>query len=551
MIALWMLVAILFALPLALVGALLEPMLLRTRWPARGVWTALLLSAAALPVVRAVQSSSVPVRTSAAAALHADRLRAPEPAATVQIAPGGQTRASSSMGSTSFPVRAVPPALNDAPAAWSVLGTRRVSERVDRIMTRAAPWDRRLVVLWGATFLALLSLLAIAIPRQSRGVGRDVTTATFGDEVVSEAAVAVVLTESIGPAATGIVRPRILLPRWALALDPGSRALMLRHEREHLAAHDPALLLAAALLVALLPWNLPLWWMARRWRAAIEMDCDARVLRGVPDVRRYAELLLLVGERAARSASSLAHAPLLMLTARRSALLRRVDVMTRPRAGSRRMASVLCLCAIAVVVLLGVAMPAPRPLPLAQSARLSSRMLFTNMLASSQSPAMSDSAVFDMRAVFGAGALFTGHGWHPLLSPARWSPSLFEIQVARGRMFVTSGVARPVTVLLYVETKASSRALADTQRFVTPFVISRSFSSRALHLRSVNDEPFNVAAEIATAPGFRQMVTSAHIILDGRVSGSPDRSVTWINPGRAARCIDHMPWSLRDDRSCP
>jgi len=46
-----------------------------------------------------------------------------------------------------------------------------------------------------------------------------------------------------------------------------------------------------------MPWNLPLWWQLRCLRRAVEIDCDARVLRRGYDVSRYGETLIAIGER--------------------------------------------------------------------------------------------------------------------------------------------------------------------------------------------------------------------------------------------------------------
>jgi hypothetical protein len=46
-----------------------------------------------------------------------------------------------------------------------------------------------------------------------------------------------------------------------------------------------------------LPWNLPLWWQLRRLRHAIELDCDARVLRRGAEPDLYGEVLLEVTRR--------------------------------------------------------------------------------------------------------------------------------------------------------------------------------------------------------------------------------------------------------------
>lgn len=108
----------------------------------------------------------------------------------------------------------------------------------------------------------------------------------------------VLVSEDIGPAVIGVLRPRIVVPAWLFAADAQVRRLTLAHESEHVRAHDPLLLLAGTLAVVLLPWNLPLWWQWRRLRFAIEVDCDTRVLASgsVADLA-YAEALLKVAER--------------------------------------------------------------------------------------------------------------------------------------------------------------------------------------------------------------------------------------------------------------
>ena len=47
--------------------------------------------------------------------------------------------------------------------------------------------------------------------------------------------------------------------------------------QSHRAARDPLWLALAWLVVAAMPWNLPLWALVRRLRSAIEADCDARL----------------------------------------------------------------------------------------------------------------------------------------------------------------------------------------------------------------------------------------------------------------------------------
>lgn len=172
----------------------------------------------------------------------------------------------------------------------------------------------------------------------------------------------VLLTESVGPSAVGVLSPGILLPRWALGLDTPLLALVLRHEREHLAARDPMLLLAALAAVVLVPWNLPLWWAWRRLRLATEVDCDARVLRAHPDVRRYGELLLLTGQRAARP--SWASLPMVTVAAplrpNASHLATRIHAMTEPDANRSPLRTAMLLGASAVLAVAACALPRPR-----------------------------------------------------------------------------------------------------------------------------------------------------------------------------------------------
>lgn len=117
----------------------------------------------------------------------------------------------------------------------------------------------------------------------------------------------VLISDGLGPAVLGMLRPTIVLPPWALKLGQEKLEMILLHEKEHQAARDPALLLTGLLLAALSPWNPALWWMVRRLRLAVEGDCDQRVLaQGVPP-NKYGNLLLEVAS-GGRSLSALAPA---------------------------------------------------------------------------------------------------------------------------------------------------------------------------------------------------------------------------------------------------
>lgn len=142
------------------------------------------------------------------------------------------------------------------------------------------------LLLWGLAS-ALWVYGVVYVSRRRRG-------ASGGQLTVD--GVPVVVTESMGPATVGLLRSRVLVPRWVLALPGPQRRYVLCHEDEHRRAHDARLLFVASLSLILLPWNLALWWQLRRLRLAVEMDCDNRVVATLGDANAYGALLLKVAE---------------------------------------------------------------------------------------------------------------------------------------------------------------------------------------------------------------------------------------------------------------
>lgn len=135
--------------------------------------------------------------------------------------------------------------------------------------------------------------------------------------------VSVRISPDVGPAVVGLRHMEVVLPEWTLALDRPLRAMILRHEAEHRDARDPYVLFAASLAIVLMPWNIALWWQARRLRLAVELDCDARVLRAHPRPERYGLLLLAVAQR--RGAANMLSA--VTLAEPTSHLERRINAM--------------------------------------------------------------------------------------------------------------------------------------------------------------------------------------------------------------------------------
>jgi hypothetical protein len=197
-------------------------------------------------------------------------------------------------------------------------------------------WDTLLIQGWAlATVVLLLAYVAAWL--------RLAMLARHWPRVASEKPL-VALSDDVGPAVLGIFRPCIVLPRWLVDSPEAVRSTVMAHELEHVAARDQALIVAAQLVTVLLPWNLPLWWFARRLRASIEVDCDARVLRSGIDAEQYADVLLAVGQR--RSASPHVGAALIEPVTQ---LERRIRIMlTRKKPGAALRATATAALALAV-----------------------------------------------------------------------------------------------------------------------------------------------------------------------------------------------------------
>jgi beta-lactamase regulating signal transducer with metallopeptidase domain len=78
-----------------------------------------------------------------------------------------------------------------------------------------------------------------------------------------------------GPVAFGILRPTIAVPAdFTTTFDAPRQEVMLAHELAHLAARDPAWLLLADFVAAVLWWQPLVWWSRRQLRAAGETAAD-------------------------------------------------------------------------------------------------------------------------------------------------------------------------------------------------------------------------------------------------------------------------------------
>lgn len=227
----------------------------------------------------------------------------------------------------------------DHPAAGALSGM------VDpALWARIEAWDPAINRIWGIASWTLLAwgvvsalriLLVLYASRARRGAIVD--------------GVPVVVTETAGPATVGVLRSRVLVPRWVLALPALQRRYVLRHEEEHRRAHDAQLLFVASLALVLMPWNVAMWWQLRRLCLAVEMDCDARVVSALGDAHAYGNLLLKVAEAETRG---LRLQPAFLGVGSLERRLRRLVAPTSLRRSQRFLLPALVLALLLLVVVM-------------------------------------------------------------------------------------------------------------------------------------------------------------------------------------------------------
>ena len=160
-----------------------------------------------------------------------------------------------------------------------------ISEVATIAVQRLPAWTESvLLAVWIAASLGTFAALLIGARRHRRTALASPAAELLGAPVR--------VSGAFGPAVIGVWHPMIVVPRWLLARRAEEQRLVLAHERAHIEARDPLLLVAGAALVVLTPWNPVSWWSFARLRLATELDCDARVLRAGAPPRTYGSLLL-------------------------------------------------------------------------------------------------------------------------------------------------------------------------------------------------------------------------------------------------------------------
>ena len=316
MIAAWMAYALVVAVLVSVAAAMVERIARLRRWPGRWIWMSALFLSIALPLLLGLQGA----RSSEQPAAVLATLAAPE----------------------------APPVYARSPIAW--VGGEAATA------TRRLTLDTWLLATWAVMRALVLATLAMGW-LQLRHRLRSAVDGEVGS-------LRVTVTYDIGPAVVGIVRPRIVVPRWLLQEDAATRAVVIAHEREHLQAQDVRVLGGALLIALLVPWNLPVWWQLRRLRFAMEVDCDARVLRAGQSHSSYSAVLLRMATHLMPVSAAAAG-----LSESASSLEKRIRIMHTPRRKRWRLiTAVLASCSLASLVI-AANVTTPPVLP-AQSAEL-------------------------------------------------------------------------------------------------------------------------------------------------------------------------------------
>jgi beta-lactamase regulating signal transducer with metallopeptidase domain len=325
---LWIAWSVLVSALIALAGTAVDRAAALLGARRRFVWLGAMVCATIVPLAAAIPRSS---RSSEVV---------PRPALTTRALLAGEdlSEAPSAGDAGLMPTAAAAPQVPRRARVWD-----RAFADAPRVARAMDPW---FAGAWIASSAVLILIFAGAMLRLRRQSARWHAT----DLGPCRALVA----PGAGPAVIGFARPRIVIPTWALSLDQSAQRLLLRHEMEHIEARDPRMLLAAGALLVGLPWNAALWWMLGRLRLAIEIDCDARVVRKLGAAHDYGLLLLAVG---ARQTVALPFAA--PLTEAHPNLERRITAMTTPRPRRPLLAS-LPFVAIALTAMTA-ATRAPRP----------------------------------------------------------------------------------------------------------------------------------------------------------------------------------------------
>lgn len=353
--AIWIVSTLLKGTALLLAAAIVAAMLRRASASLRHlVWGTVIATLLVLPVVSAVVPWRVAVVTLAPAA-------APSNAPTNAINSREPSLAGGTPVTGSAPAAAVP----QVDESQSALPQRRWLQRLT-----PASWLALFLGLWALGALYLLGRLAVGALVLARVVRRGTPLDApewrrplleAADRLALERLPRLVMSDRLPmPFACGLWHPAIVLPSGAAEWDDRRRRTVLFHELAHLTRYD---LIANTLgqVTCALYWFHPLVWMAvRKLRIESERACDDLVLGVGTRPSEYADHLLQIVCRAARSRTPAVALPMAQRHEFEGRMLAILERAARREPASGRHAAVLGALALALVVPLAALVPSRR-----------------------------------------------------------------------------------------------------------------------------------------------------------------------------------------------
>jgi len=144
-------------------------------------------------------------------------------------------------------------------------------------------------------FLALHQILKVV--RQSSLLeysGRKITFTDKQRQLIERLNVKVYVTsQSISPFVFGFFRRTLILPEYVFSLPENQRTLLIEHELIHIKRYDPQIVLFFSFCSALFCFNPFIRYYEKRFIQAMELNCDAEVIKTFPDEKSdYAHTLI-------------------------------------------------------------------------------------------------------------------------------------------------------------------------------------------------------------------------------------------------------------------
>lgn len=298
------------------------------------------------------------------------------------------------------------------------------------------------------------------------------------------------VSPTLGPAVIGLASPEIVVPQWLLEKSSDEQRLVMVHEQEHIAARDQYLPVGALLVATLFPWHPAVWWSLARLRLAVELDCDARVLRRGVQAQSYGTLLIdIAAQCGGHRVGALA------LADRTSHLERRIRAMTHKT--SR----------FTIVRTIGLASVAALAIVTACEARLPTSAEVQTMNVASAEKAMVQSKMLDERAAANVVYVVNRENVSAEKAHAIAANSIVSVNVIKGSTN-KDGSASPTEVRIATTDAALS---ANNMDF-------HSERDARLSLKTGDTLVSGVSMKIYTERGGAPMVTADTGTLTGKTS---------------------------------